>query len=122
MQRDGWGELWTGCCCAANLEKIPKEFAAERERPLRLRAARRKTWLTRKWRTSKKGSKYLRLDGYVAIVSRKGIVFSGMVVPKGRSYQDAKFVNGSQLTFEKAALATFDLLQEVQDVSNSSGN
>lgn len=64
--------LRVGCVCA---EKMADDYtgARERERRMKNRAARRRTWTTRKWRHSKKtGIFSLKVDGYTFTTQRVG--------------------------------------------------
>lgn len=56
-------ELRVGCICAG---KISDDYvgAKNRDTKLKNKAARKKNWLTRQWRTSASGNPYLNLDGY----------------------------------------------------------
>ncbi len=55
------GEYRVGCVCA---EKMTGDYInpERRERDLRNRAERRKNWLSRNWKVSKKGNWYLKID------------------------------------------------------------
>jgi hypothetical protein len=61
------GELDVGCVCA---EKMEGDYVnpRRRERDLKNVAARRKRWLTRKWKTSQSGNPYLKMDGFHIVV------------------------------------------------------
>ncbi|SUS06829.1 conserved hypothetical protein [uncultured Defluviicoccus sp.] len=55
--------LGVGCVCAEYMEGdyvAPKE----REKPLRLLARQRRSWLGRRWRVSAKGNLYLNVEGF----------------------------------------------------------
>lgn len=61
------GGLDVGCVCA---EKMEDDYVnpRRRERDLKNVAARRKRWLTRKWKTSQSGNPYLKTDGFHIVV------------------------------------------------------
>ena len=64
MEHDDWtGGLAVGCVCAENMEN---DYVRPRQREKRLKSAarRRRTWPSRKWRTSFKGNPYLNTEGY----------------------------------------------------------
>lgn len=56
------GEQRVGCVCAG---KMTDDYAGAkaRERVIRNKSARKKKWLSRKWRTSASGNKYINIDG-----------------------------------------------------------
>lgn len=64
MQHSDYPEtLGVGCICAENMEN-DKVNPRRREKNLRTKARRRKTWSNRKWRTSAKGNSYLNTEGF----------------------------------------------------------
>gem|GEM_PF-1533645 len=69
MAHDNHEDVGVGVVCAAAMEG---DYAAprERERRLRLRAARRARWLRRRWRVSQAGNYRLTVGGVVAGVFR----------------------------------------------------
>ena len=90
--------LDVGCICAGNMEN--HAAAQEREKEARNKAGRKSRWLSRKWKISRRGNHYLRLDGNnVGVYPRRG--------------QWGYFINGhfsSQLHSSRdiAKLALFD--------------
>ena len=60
-------ELAVGCVCAGNLEQ-DYEGARRREATFKNSQARKKNWLTRKWRASPNGNSYINVDGYNVVV------------------------------------------------------
>ena len=66
-------ELRVGCICAG---KMSDDYAGakDREKELRNKASRKLKWLSRRWRTSKKGNSYLNIDGNnIGIFPRNGV-------------------------------------------------
>jgi hypothetical protein len=61
------GQLEVGCVCAEHMEQ-DRVAPKRRERLLRNAARRRQTWLTRKWRQSKRGNSFLNTRGYNVVV------------------------------------------------------
>lgn len=64
------GTLGVGCVCA---ERMEEDYVAPslREKKLRSRAQRRKTWERREWTTSAKGNPYLNTEGFNLTVFEK---------------------------------------------------
>ena len=60
-------ELEVGCVCAGKLEQ-DYEGAKQRETNFKNSQARKKNWLTRKWRASSVGNSYINVDGYNVVV------------------------------------------------------
>jgi hypothetical protein len=60
-------QLQVGCICAGKMEE---DYAGARRREKRMKSkvARRKKWLTRKWRVSAKGNSYLKVSGSLVVV------------------------------------------------------
>lgn len=56
------GEMRAGCICAG---KMTGDYAGakSREKVLRNKAARKAKWLTRKWRTSANGNRFINIEG-----------------------------------------------------------
>jgi len=106
-QTAGWLEV--GCICAGHLTGDP-ETAAATEQSLRRRAGQRARWLTRKWRRSQKGNKYLKLDGIVIVIFPRGGAWLFSV--------GDVFVNRPYLSEAAAMLGAFDeWCQQVDDAT-----
>jgi hypothetical protein len=105
--RDVAGILACGCVCAGNMEG---DLAAARERDALMisRAAKRKRWLDRKWKESKKGNDYIKADGYIVTVFYRDGHWNGCVSAEVGDFQ--KFSRRSYQTSDKAKLAAFDLI------------
>ncbi|NSX86358.1 hypothetical protein G6L86_12255 [Agrobacterium tumefaciens] len=69
VNEDYEGGLDVGCVCA---EKMEDDYVnpRRRERDLKNVAARRKRWLTRKWKTSQSGNPYLKTDASTSLYIR----------------------------------------------------
>jgi len=92
-----------GCVCAGKMSG-DIEGAESREKDARNRASRRRTWLIRDWRRSKKGNEYLRLNGIPLVVfpSKFG----------GWCYSiNGQFSPRSYDTADAAKLAMFEAIQ-----------
>ncbi|MDD8628118.1 hypothetical protein LAX03_20250, partial [Escherichia coli] len=57
-------ELAVGCVCAGHME-TDRKAAELRETRMKSRAGKRKRWLTRTWKISKKNNPYLKSDGFI---------------------------------------------------------
>lgn len=99
--------LACGCVCAGNMEG---DLAAARERDALMiaRAAKRKRWLGRKWKESKKGNDYIKADDYIVTVFYRDGHWNGHVRAEGGDFQ--KFSRRSYGTSDDAKLAAFDLI------------
>lgn len=97
--------LEVGCICAGNMEG---DLAAARTREVSMksRAGKRKRWLTRKWRRSKKGNPWIRTDGYRVMAYPRGNGWAATVsvVDNSEVYHSRK----NYCSLEKAKLAAFD--------------
>jgi hypothetical protein len=88
-----------GCVCAGLMEENPKA-AKKRDRKIRNIASRRARWLSRKWKKSRKGTQYLKTDGFTMGVYNFGEQYTFWV--KGW-FSKKRFK-----TEEEAKLALFD--------------
>ncbi len=101
-------ELGVGCVCAEHMEEdyvTPKE----REKRLRTKARRRKTWANRRWRVSARGNAYLNTEGFNLTVFRQGNYWSYRVA----NTSNAKEVGYSRRRYQTegaAKQATLDAL------------
>jgi hypothetical protein len=108
--------LDVGCVCAEKLEEGPAGASRsggaptprEREASLRGRAAKRKKWLTRRWRASSKGGFFLRSQGLVIVVKQ----YEDGRWKASAKYPDDRWVyaRGSYDVLPAAQLAIFDVL------------
>jgi hypothetical protein len=100
-------DIRVGCVCA---EQLTDDYVTPRRREgeLRSRASRRKTWLTRKWKISRKGHEYLNTrDGYnVGVYEVSGGRFKAWLGKKRGRIEHA--------SAEKAKLAIFDALEKLR--------
>jgi hypothetical protein len=110
MQHPEYPDLETGCICAGAMSGDP-EGSRSRERDVRNRSARRRKWLSRKWRRSANGNPTLRVDGYFATVFPRGARWGWLIV---RRYDDRKRFSSSLYVSEgEAKLALFDELEKL---------
>lgn len=106
------GELDVGCVCA---EKMEDDYTAPRRREasLRSRAARRRRWLTRKWRRSRYGNDYIESYGYrvtVYPVTRAGPPCWGGTIVR-ISTGDETRARRVHACSDDAKLAAFDTIE-----------
>jgi len=107
MQHPAYPEiLGVGGDCAEMMGPDGGE-ALRRRREKRNRAARRKRWLTRKWKASPEGNHFLKSGGYCVSVWPKGAGWSFTVASENAAphYPAATFS-----TADEAKLAAFDLI------------
>ena len=106
MKHDDYPEqVDAGCVCA---EKMCETYDGQaREQRLKNRAARKNKWLTRKWRVSRNGNRYLKIDG------RNVGVFPDKFHPdKWKWHIDDDFSRDRFDTAEAAKSALFDALAD----------
>ena len=103
-------ELAVGCICAGNMEADCK--AAElREVNMKKRAGKRKRWLTRQWKLSKKGNPFLKCDGYIISVYKMQSgwgCFTENIITKEKSFSRKAYDS-----IVEAKLAGFDLISKI---------
>lgn len=96
--------LSVGCVCAGHLES--DYIAAEiRERTLKSRDAKRKRWISLKWKISKKGQFYIKKDGFSVIILDKTGCFIGMII---HDASGSKFWTRNFKDVDEAKLLCFD--------------
>jgi hypothetical protein len=98
--------LAVGCVCA---EKMEDDYDAprRRERNLRNAAQRRSRWLSRKWKTSRKGNPYINTGGFnITIFRGSDGGFGGRIADR----QSGEAITSSRRysTEDQAKLAAFD--------------
>lgn len=104
LAHDNYPELIrVGCICA---EKLTDDYVGprKRERELRNHAARRERFLSRKWKTSRKGHLWIRLDGvHVGVIPTPDGKF--------RVWIGERFGRLSYDSLRAAQLRIFDVVQ-----------
>lgn len=103
--------LQVGCVCAAKMESDPSA-AANRERRLLNLAARRRTWLSRGWRTSRKGNEYRKVQGHVVTVFPERFDLDCWRFSIARGNEKPQFSDSRSATIHEAKLAAFDALAD----------
>ena len=106
MEHQGYPDvLVVGCICAGNMEQ-DLHAAKARDSQMRSRFSKRKRWLSRKWKISKKGNPWITSDGYRVTVYRKDAGWGATI-----SAVDKPYVVHSRRAFpnvEGAKLSAFD--------------
>jgi len=102
------GSLVVGCICAGNMEQDLRR-AKDRESRVRNRAGKRTKWVSRNWKTSAKGHRYLVADGYRTTVRQNPRGWMA-VVASIDDEDDVTFGNKHFPTTEAAQLAAFDFI------------
>lgn len=110
-------ELKVGCVCAGNMEENILN-AKGRDAMLKSRSAKRKRWLSRKWKISAKGNDYIEVDGYRITIFFQNNTWAGCIDEINGNYKD--FSRRKYESKDKMKLACFDLLTkrlaEEQDI------
>lgn len=106
-------ELSVGCVCAGHMEG-DVALAKEREKSARNRSSRRKTWLSKGWRISKKGNPYRNKEGLNVSVFQSAGGWGTLV-----KNEQVK-LSASALPSEAAAkLKAFELFEQSQEILKS---
>ena len=101
------GTLGVGCVCAEHMEE-DRIGPRLRERALKSKARRRKTWSTRTWKVSTKGNSYINMDGYNITVVPRGTAWGLIIVNGGTGKK--QIGRKTYPTQEVARSAAFDAL------------
>ena len=99
--------LSVGSVCAGNMEQNLAR-ALGREELMKSRVQKRKRWLARKWKVSKKGNDFIKTDGFVITVFKKGKLWNGHVIQEHGPYE--AYSRKSFPTSDRVKLAAFDLV------------
>jgi hypothetical protein len=101
-----------GCICAGQMEGNIGA-ARERETAVRNRAGRKARWLKRRWRISERGNAFIKADGYLMVVYRRGDHWGFRIQ---NTDTDDGFMSRRPLDSEDAAkLRAFDAMCWMQD-------
>jgi len=70
--------LAVGCICAGNMEENTI-IAKKRDDFMKSRSNKKKKWLDKKWKLSKKGNLYIESDGFIIILKNNGNYWSANI-------------------------------------------
>ena len=70
--------LAVGCVCAGNMEENTI-IAKKRDDFMKSRSNKKKKWLDKKWKLSKKGNLYIESDGFIIILKNNGSYWSANI-------------------------------------------
>jgi len=104
------GIIIAGCICAGKMEGSSQK-AAKRDSFMKSRMNKRKNWLGRKWKISKKGNQYIKSDGFVVVMKEKNGFWSAFVKSEDGSYE--KWSTQKSKNENEIKLAAFDCLTNV---------
>ena len=82
--------------------------AKTRDKQMRSRSAKRKRWLSRKWKVSRKGNDWITADGYPVTVYKKSAGWGATVAANDESF--LQHIRRRFKTESAAKLAAFDLI------------
>lgn len=102
-------ELTVGCVCAGHME-LDRKAAEVRETSMRNRANKRKRWLTRKWKISKKGNPYLKSDGFIISIYKMGLGWGCYI--QDAATKEKWFSRKAFELIDDAKLSGFDLISK----------
>lgn len=97
--------LEVGCICAGHMEG-DVAAARTRESSMKSRASKRKRWLSRKWKTSAKGNRWIKADGFRVTVYRRGTGWAATFSSENNSL--VQHSRRNYKTEDQAKLAAFD--------------
>lgn len=102
------GRLGVGCICAGWMEEnVPAAQARERE--ARNRSDRRRKWLSRRWQTSRNGNRYIRANGFHAVVYPRGGAWEARVsLPRRKQDADGWWTENGEHEWFVSGFATED--------------
>ena len=108
MEHPKYRSLSVGCVCAGRMEGDVAE-AKRREADFKNRQARRMKFFQRKWKRSKKGNEYLKIDGHVLVLysQEKGKHIWKYAI-------DNEFCRMEYTTRERAIAGIFDALEQIR--------
>lgn len=99
--------LEAGCVCAGHMEENVAA-AKDREDRVKSRTGKRKRWLSRKWKTSRRGNRWIAADGFRVTIYEKGLSWGATVAAEDNSL--VRHSRKQYSTPEQAKLAAFDLI------------
>lgn len=105
MEHPQYRNLIAGCVCAGKMEG-DIAGAKQREAEFKNRQARRLNFFKRKWKQSKKGNEYLKIDGHVVVLYHNTNI--------GNQWKyaiDNQFCQNTYATRERALAGAFDALE-----------
>lgn len=111
MEHDQYPEtLKVGCICSGNMEGDLTR-AIKRDDLMKSRSGKRKRWLSRIWKISKKGNEYLKADGYITTVFFQQKKWKALI-----KSEDGSFEIWSKRTYEskeEVKLSAFDYITKL---------
>jgi hypothetical protein len=102
--------LGVGCVCAGHMEGNLIRAKA-RDDLMKSRMNKRKKWLTRAWKTSKKGNSYIESDGYIIVMKKQGNLWSALIKNANETFK--KWSQRKYESVESAKLAAFVYLTKI---------
>lgn len=109
MEHPQYRSLTAGCVCAGKMEG-DIEAAKRREAEYKNRASRREHFFQKKWKQSKKGNEYLKIDGHVIVLC--------CLEKAGNKWKyaiDNEFCKTLYPNRDKAAAGVFDALEKLRE-------
>lgn len=108
--------LAVGCICAGYMEE---DLIAARKRDdfMKSRMAKKKRWLSRKWKISRKGNEYVKTDGYIISIFQKNNIWKACV-SKQDDESFTKFSKRGFKTADKAKISSFDFITKLLNENN----
>lgn len=102
--------LKVGCVCAGHMEE--DLFGAQRRDDfMKSRSGKKKRWLSRKWKISKKGNDYIKVDGYIITVFLRNGNWHALIKSEDESYE--QYSRRSYKTKEEIKIASFDFITKL---------
>lgn len=107
MEHPMYRSLICGCVCAGKMEGSIEE-AKKREADFKKMQSRRIGFFKRKWKKSKKGNEYLKIEDHIVVI------YNFKNKSRWKYSIDAEFSEGTYTTRERAMAAAFDRLEELK--------
>ena len=105
-----------GCICAGKMEGNSQK-AKKRDSFMKSQMNKRKNWLRRKWKISRKGNQYIKSDGYIVIMIQKDGFWFARVKSENGNFN--KWSTKKSKNENEMKLAAFDCLTSVLAVAEN---
>jgi hypothetical protein len=104
------GVLRVGCICAGHMEEN-LERSKKRDDFMKSRADKRKRWLTRNWKISKKGNEYIKTDGFRIIIFYSNGIWKALIESESGDFKE--WSRRKYKTKDEVKLSAFDYLTKI---------
>ena len=102
--------LGVGCVCAGHMEENIT-VAKKRDDFMKSRSNKRKIWLNRNWRISRRGNSFLKSDGYIIVIKYNNNFWSAYIESEDKTFNI--WSRKRYKTENEAKLAAFDYMTKI---------